>query len=172
MSKQNGARLLLTGVLGLGAIMTLLGSPVNVPALPSVSYSENQSLTAAEQAYLAFIVPRLDRLIEEVTEVSTLVDRHSRNIIALRSHGNRITALTREIIEWDDENAAPVSFLARHESLIATVGELQRLIDDAQRAFARLDFDRITAMVPRFNSAATATQTIRNTLPPAGDSLS
>lgn len=169
-SKRYAAMLMLGGMLCLGSLMIAVGTIEDAPELPAASYADNQSLTAGERTYLSFMVPRLDRLVDEVSAVSSLVSKHSRNIIALRGHGSRITALTREIIEWDDDNTVPADFLARHRSLIATTERLQELIDDAQNAFLRLDFESITDMIPRFDSTAVAVQTARDTFPPAGDS--
>lgn len=152
--------------------MTWVGSTGTSPVLEQIPYSRDHSLTAAEQAYLAFMVPRLDRLIDEATAVSSLVDKRSRNIFALRAHGNRITALTSEITEWDDDEEVPGNFVASHESLLATANGLGALIDDAQGAFLRLDFAAVGDMIPRFNSTVAAVQTVRDTLPSAGDSPS
>lgn len=150
--------------------MTLVGSLEAPPTLEPIPVSRELSLTPAEQAYLAFMAPRLDRLIDETTSVSSLVDERSRNIIALRGHGNRIAALTTDIIGWDDDKEVPAAFLASHELLLTTAGQLDALIDEAEGALLRLDFAHIGDMIPRFDSAVAAAQTVRDTLPLAGDS--
>lgn len=170
MSKMG--KLVISGILCLGGVMTLVGSTEDSPALETAPYSRDRSLTTAEQAYLGFMAPRLDRLIDEATAVSSLVEERSRNIIVLRGHGNRITALTNEIIEWDDDKEVPGDLLASHSSLLAVADELNRLIDEAQSAFLRFDFAGVGEMIPLFDSAVSAARTVRDTLPSKGDSPS
>lgn len=170
MSTSKPGRLVVVGIVCLGAVMTLVGSLESSPKLEPVPLVQERSLTSAEQAYLAFMAPRLDRLIVETTSVSSLVDERSRNIIALRGHGNRITVLTTDIIGWDDDKEVPAEFVPSHELLLTTAGQLNALIDEAEGALLRFDFAGIGDMIPRFDSAVAAAQTVRNTLPLAGDS--
>lgn len=170
MSTSKPGRLVIVGIVCLGAVMTLVGSLESSPKLEPVPVAQELSLTSAEQGYLAFIAPRLDRLIVETTSASSLVDERSRNIIALRGHGNRITVLTTDIIGWDDDKEVPAEFLASHELLLTTAGQLNALIDEAEGALLRFDFARMGDMIPRFDSAVAAAQRVRNTLPLAGDS--
>lgn len=164
--------LLIGGMLCLGAFMTLAGSVGDTPALDRIPASRDYSLTATEQAYVEFMVPRLDRLIDEATAVSSLVDERSRNIFALRGYGNRITALTTDILEWDDGNEVPETFLSSHGSLLRTTEELQALIGEAQTALLRFDFAGVGDMIPRFESAISTAQAVRDALPPAAGSPS
>jgi len=115
-------------------------------------------------------VPRLDQLIEEATSVSALVDERSRNFFALQGHGNRIMALTTDIIEWDDENKVPDAFVASHSSLVRTATALQGLIGDAQGALRRFNFQGVDDLIPRFDSAVSDARAVRATLPRAADS--
>ena len=164
--------LLMGGMLCLGAVMILVSSIGDAPTFVDGPASRDDSLTAAEQAYLEFMVPRLDRLIDEATAVSSLVDERSRNIFALRGYGNRMTALTTDILEWDDGNEVPESFLASHGLLLRTAEELQALIGEAQAALLRFDFAGVGDMIPRFESAISSAQAVRDALPPAAGSPS
>lgn len=170
METPNVRKLLIGGILCLGAIMMLVGSIGDAPTFQRIPGSEDHSLTDPEHAYLAYMVPRLDRLIEEATAVSSLVDQRSRNVIALQGYGSRITTLATNIIEWDDENEVPDVFLASHASMLRAAGDLQGLIDEAQSALLRLDFALVGDMIPRFESAVSTAQSVRDALPPAAGS--
>jgi hypothetical protein len=160
---------LLAGLLCIGSIATLVSSTDDTPSLEPISGPRDRSLTQAEQAYLDFVLPRLDLLIEEGRAVSSLVDQHSRNVVALRRHGNRITVLTTEIIEWDRDHVVPSRFLASHTVLVAAADELHTLIAEAQDALVRFDFSGVVDLIPRFDSALGTIQTARHALPlPAG----
>lgn len=172
MATPTFRKLLIGGILCMGAIMTLVGSIGDAPTFERISNPGNHSLTDPEQAYLAYMVPRLDRLIEEVTAVSSLVDERSRNIIALQGYGNRITTLTSDIIEWDDENEVPDDFLPSHASLLRVAGDLRGLVDEAQGALLRLDFAGVGDMIPRFEGAVSTAQRVRDALPSGAGSPS
>lgn len=172
MTTLKVGKLLMVGMFCLGALMTLVVSLGDAPTLEQMPASGDHSLTASEHAYLAFMLPRLDRLIDEATAVSSLVDDRSRNIVALSGYGNRINVLTTDIMEWDDGNEVPDVFLASHASLLRAAGELHVLIDEAQSALLRFDFTGVGDLIPRFDSAVSTAQTVRDTLPSAANSSS
>lgn len=172
MKTANLRKLLIGGIVSLGAIMTLVGSVGDAPTLERIPDSRDRFLTDSEHAYLAYMVPRVDRLIDEATAVSSLVDERSRNVIALQGYGSRITTIATDIIEWDDENEVPDVFLASHASLLRAAGDLRGLIHEAQIALRRLDFAGVGDMIPRFESAVSTAQSVRDALPPADGSPS
>lgn len=165
-------KLVIVGVLCLGAVMTVIGSSEDAPTLEPLPYPRDHSLSASEHAYLAFMVPRVDRLIDEAMAVSSLVDERSRNIIALRGHGNRIAVLTADIVEWEDSKEVPVDFVASHVALLVVAQELDGLIDAAQSALVRLDFADVGDLIPRFNKAVAEAHVVQDALHAAGGSPS
>lgn len=144
--------------------MTLLTSIHDAPSLELIGGSRDRALTQLEQAYLDFMLPRLDRLVEEGTVISSLVEDHSRNVVALRRHGSRITTLTTAIIEWDTHNAVPARFLASHAMMVAAADELQTLIREAENAFMQFDFGGVAELIPRFDTAIETVRTARDSL--------
>lgn len=155
----------LVAIVALGAVMTLAGAIQHAPVLSPVSSFEDTTLLATERAYLNFMVPRLDRLIQEGTAVSTLVDERSRDVLALSRHGNRISALTSDILEWDSANAVPARFRSAHSSLIASAEDLETLIVEARRALLTFDFSDMSTLAPRFGDATATMRRVRDTLP-------
>ncbi|HEV2067268.1 MAG TPA: hypothetical protein VGR08_10550, partial [Thermomicrobiales bacterium] len=103
--------------------------------------------------------------IQEGTAVSTLVNERSRDVLSLSRHGNRISALTSDILEWDSANAVPARFLSAHASLVASAEELETLIEEARRTLLTFDFSEMSMLVPRFDDATATMRTVRETLP-------
>lgn len=155
----------LIAVLALGAVVTMVGAIRDAPVLGPVPGPGEASLLDGERAYLNFMVPRLDRLIQEGTAVSTLVNERSRDVLSLSRHGNRISALTSDILEWDSANAVPARFLSAHASLVASAEELETLIEEARRTLLTFDFSEMSMLVPRFDDATATMRTVRETLP-------
>lgn len=109
------------------------------------------TFTPAETAYLDYVSPRLEELVDEMTAVTALVNAKSRNVIALNSHGNRIEAISGEITDWGDRNGipprfAPIDAQIRHGSEIA-LDTMSR----ARKALLTLDFAAIPNLIPEFD---------------------
>lgn len=115
------------------------------------------------------MVPRLDRLIQESTAVSNLVDGRSRDVLALSRHGSRITGLTNAIAQWDSSNQVPGRFRSAHASLLASADELETLIGEARRSLMSFDFSKMRDLVPRFDKATATIQAVREALPVPDD---
>lgn len=155
----------LVGLLCLGAIATMVSSIGDSPDLEPVLDPDDYSMTPGGQAYVAFMVPRRDRLIDESSAVSSLVAERGRNRIGLRGRGSRINALTSEIMDWNSSNSVPDRFRGTHGLLVGAADELSGSINEAQSAFLRLDFEGMGDLATRFERASATVRTVRDPLP-------
>jgi hypothetical protein len=109
------------------------------------------SLTADERAYVDYVSPRLQELVDEMTAVTTLVNERSRNIISLNSHGNKIALISKEITEWGNEHGVPARF-AEIDAQIRTGSKIATgTMDRARKALLTLNFSSIPELIPQFD---------------------
>lgn len=159
----------LVAILALGGVLTIVSSLQDAPVLERPPDGGDPSLHTTERAYLDFMVPRLDRLIQEGSAVSTLVDGRSRDVLALSRHGFRISALAGEVIDWDSTNPVPSRFLSTHASLLASAHELEALIGEARQALLTFSFNDMSTLVTRFDDATATMRNVREMLPVRDD---
>ncbi len=157
---------LLVAILCAGAVWALVSTVEDAPPLQPAPGTEDQSLTEEERTYLLYMLPRLNLLIEEGAVVTALVDQRSRDVIALTRHGNRMTAVASDIIEWESHSEIPGHFLASHRALVTAASELRLLIGDAGGALLRFDFSGVADLIPQFENALAAIQDTRDELQP------
>lgn len=158
---------MLATVIAVGAILSLFSSVQDDPALGVVREDPAAELTAEEGAYTRFVVPRLDRLIEEGAAVSSLVADRSRNLIALNAHANRIDSLTRDIRDWPADYPVPPRFQDAHDTLVRAGLTINGVIDDAEGMLTTLDFGGMSDLIPRFDSALAQLREVRASWPVA-----
>jgi hypothetical protein len=114
----------------------------------------SQTLTVDERTYYEFVAPRLDRLVVEIDGVVTMVEGKSRDILALTISGDRIEALTDEIVGYGEAHGVPSRFASVHDLIVGGTTDVTYIFDQARAALRRFDFSRITTLVSHFDSAA------------------
>lgn len=108
------------------------------------------ALSPAEQAYVEFISPRLEELVDQTSAVTVLVGARSRNIVALNTRGVRISDLSTEIKEFGDQQGVPTRFKQVDISIRDGLALANGAIDNARKALLRFRFDSIPALIPQF----------------------
>lgn len=111
-------------------------------------------LTVDERTYYEFVAPRLDRLVDEVDEVVEMVNRKSRDLIALSLSQERIQTLTDEIITFANENGIPERFQSAHTEIVEGTTTLAGTFGEAKSVLRRLNFSKMSTLIERFNIAA------------------
>jgi hypothetical protein len=144
-----------------------VGSIQDDPSLGSVRLETAPDLDGDERAYVEYVVPRLDRLIEEGSVVSGLVAERSRNLLALNARGTRIRTLCGQLVSPGTAVPVPARFTASHADLVAAAEGMNAAIDDAEGMLATFDFDGMAEVVPRFEGALDTMRRVRDALPAA-----
>ncbi len=111
-------------------------------------------LTEEENAYYEFVAPRLDRLVVEVDDVVVMVEGRSRDILDLTISGNRIEALTEQIVSFGDENGVPDRFAAIHQRIVAATDTTSHTFDEARESLRTFNFSNMSNLVTNFVAAA------------------
>ncbi len=120
------------------------------------------SLSVDERTYYEYVAPRLDRLVEEVDDVVVMVDQKSRDIIELTVHGERIEALTNQILTFAEENGVPERFESAHNLITDGTDTVAYTFEEARTALRTFNFSGMTTLVPKFNEAAVTLHTARD----------
>lgn len=120
------------------------------------------SLSVDERTYYEYVAPRLDRLIAEVDDVVVMVDQKSRDIIELTVHGERIEALTDQILTFSSENGVPERFESVHQLIEDGTRTVTYTFDEARTALRTFNFSEMTSLVPKFNQAAVLLHTAQD----------
>jgi hypothetical protein len=113
-----------------------------------------EGLTPAENAYYEFVAPRLDRLVVEVDDVVVMVERKSRDILALTIAGNRIESITGEIMGFGETNGVPDRFLSIHRQITGATDTATYTFAQAREALKSFDFSHMSSLVTGFQTAA------------------
>lgn len=137
--------LLLLGIGAAGIIVAGGGATRIYDPLPA-----NATLSADEDAYVAYVGPRLQELVDEMTQVTTLVRQRSRNIIKLNTHGVRITTLAAEIQDYGDQYGVPRRFATVDASIRDGCKLATDSIQEARDTLITFDFSAIPALIPKF----------------------
>ena len=149
-------RQLVAAMVMLLLIITMVG--VTISSIQSITVGPARPatglLTVDERTYYEFVAPRLDRLVEEVDDVVELVNRKSRDLIALSLSERRIETLTNEIATYAQDHGVPERFREVHDEMIGGTTALIDTFGDAKSALSRLKFSKMTMLIDAFNNAA------------------
>lgn len=110
----------------------------------------NALLSPEEDAYVAYVGPRLQELVDEMTQVTALVRQRSRNVIKLNTHGVRITTLAAEIQDYGEQHGVPSRFAMVDASIRDGCHLATNSIEEARQTFVTFDFSAIPALIPQF----------------------
>ena len=108
------------------------------------------ALSPDERAYVEFVSPRLEELVDETSAVTVLVQERSRNVVALNSRGVRISELSSEIKDFGDQQGVPGRFMQVDISIRDGLTLANGAIDNARKALLRFRFDSIPKLIPEF----------------------
>jgi hypothetical protein len=89
------------------------------------------------------IAPRLHALAVETRALADLGRQKSRNLLQLQAHGERATALAREITAYGDEHGVPTRFVSAHTSFRAGAAQTAQGMTEARQGFVRFDWERV-----------------------------
>jgi hypothetical protein len=112
-------------------------------------------LTEEENTYYEFVAPRLDRLVVEVDDVVVMVEGRSRDILDLTISGNRIEALTDQIVAFGVENGIPDRFADIHQRIVSATDTTSYTFDQARESLRSFNFSNMANLVTNFEAAAT-----------------
>lgn len=121
-------------------------------------------LTEEENAYYEFVAPRLDRLVVEVDDVVVMVEGRSRDILDLTISGNRIEALTDQIVGFGDENGIPDRFADIHQRIVSATDTTSYTFDQARESLRTFNFSNMSNLVTNFEAAANELHTAQDQL--------
>ncbi len=141
-----GAAVFLLTMTGALAILAAGGGATHVyiPVTPA------SGLRADEREYVEFVTPRLQELVVETSAVTVLVQNRSRNVLALNSHGTRITQLATDIRNFGDLHGVPARFAAVDHDIRGGLTLVTGTIAQARDALFRFQFDPIPNLIPQF----------------------
>ena len=108
------------------------------------------ALSPDEQAYVAFVSPRLEELVDVTSAVTVLVQERSRNVVALNSQGVRIEELSSEIKDFGDQHGVPARFKQVDIAIRNGMELANGAIENARKALLRFRFDAIPKLIPEF----------------------
>lgn len=123
-------------------------------AEPKPSTSPPPGLSADEQAFYAFVAPRLARISAESEELVDLAEERSRNLLELQTRGERIDEGAQEIDDYVSAHGVPDRFAAAHHQYRQGIAGIRAGMEEARTGFLRFDWDRVAAAVDRFTEGA------------------
>ena len=137
-------------------VVTIIGVAMSTASHISLHdpHPSSAVLTVDERTYYEFVAPRLDRLVDEINDVVTMVDGKSRDILALTISGNRIEDLRDDILNFGETNGVPQKFVDVHELVVSATEQVTYTFDEARAALRRFNFSQMTTLVTQFNHAA------------------
>ena len=112
------------------------------------------ALSPEEQAYYAYVAPRMHEAGAQARELARLGDARSRNIFDLQAHAGRLADLASEIDAFDAANGIPAVFTPAHEAYLEGIRLANRAIDEAERAVLSADWERLGRVVAIFVAGA------------------
>lgn len=124
----------------------------------------SSDLSDDEQAYVTYVLPRLVSLSDSVNQVTSLVQGHSRNVLALTQHGNRIEAIIGDLDAWRAEHAVPERFATIDAQIVDGSTIAQTCIQAARDALTSFDFSAIPDLIPQFEEGASTLGTALTSL--------
>lgn len=138
-------------LLTLGSVAVIWSSAADIDLNP---VRAADGLTSEESAYYEYVGPRLDRLVQEVDDVVTMVDARSRDILALTISGERIERLSDEVRAFGEANSVPARLESIHLQILAATDVISYTFAQARQAMRTLNFSRMAELVVDFERAA------------------
>lgn len=123
---------------------------VDVEPVPTAS----DQLSSQERAYYDFVAPRLRELSAQARELARLGEAKSRDIFAIRAHGDRLNELSDELDTFLAASGTPPRFDGVDAGYREGVELTRRAMQEAQRGFLTFDWDRVARAVPVFVAGA------------------
>lgn len=158
-SRQRGRRLVVVlavlAVVAAAGYAYLAARPTTAPLDQSLATPPDEvRLSPAETAFFAYVAPRLHALAGETHALADLGQKKSRNLLQLQSHGERATALAREITAFGTERGVPPRFASAHTAFRAGAAQTVRGMTEARQGFVRFDWDRVAKATDIFVDGA------------------
>jgi hypothetical protein len=125
-------------------------------------------LSPRERAYYDFVAPRLRELSAQARELATLGQEKSRDLLAIRAHGDRLNELGDELDAFILANGTPDRFATVETGYRKGISLARRGMQEAQRGFLTFDWDRVARAVPVFVAGAERLETTVSDLDVAG----
>lgn len=149
-------RRLIAAVATILLCLTMVGVTLSttriIPVEPAPPASGH--LTVDERTYYEFVAPRLDRIVEEVDDVVVMVNRKSRDFLALSLSETRIETLTTEITDFARDHGVPERFRPLHADIVSGTSTMFATFGEAKSALRRLNFSKMSTLIDEFNNAA------------------
>jgi hypothetical protein len=111
-------------------------------------------LTTDEQAYYAYVAPRLRELAAQARELARLGEEKSRDIFEIRARGERLDDLIDEIAAYGRDHGIPPRFSGPAAGFAEGARLVRQAMNESQAGFTRFDWDRVAAAVPVFLDGA------------------
>jgi hypothetical protein len=149
--RKRAVRLALVAVVSVAAIAAVLawqrdawfGEPMHAGTPPPPALG----LPPEDQAFYAYVGPRLRDLAAESERLAELGREKSRNLIELQRRGDRVTELGKQIDAYASAHPVPASFANAYTRYQAGIAAVRRAMDQTRAAFARFDWNRVAQAV-------------------------
>jgi hypothetical protein len=123
---------------------------VDVGTVPAAAVD----LSPEERTYYDFVAPRLRELAAQARELARLGEEKSRDLFAIRAHGDRLNELGEELDAFIAANGTPDRFASVEGGYREGIRLAKRGMQEAQRGFLSFDWDRVARAVPVFAAGA------------------
>ncbi len=114
-----------------------------------------QPLAPDEEAFYAYVEPRLRALTVEVNAAAELGRSKSRNLFAFQRHGSRIRGLSDELDRYLEAHAPPPRFAAAMAQYRQGIAAVRHAMEEAQSGLLRFDWTRVATAIPVMGGGAT-----------------
>lgn len=108
---------------------------VDVGPVPTAS----DQLSSQERAFYDFVAPRLRELSAQARELARLGEAKSRDLFAIRAHGDRLNELGDELDAFLAANGTPARFGGVDVGYRDGIDLTRRAMQEAQRGFLTFD---------------------------------
>ncbi len=128
------------------------------------------TLTSEERGYYAYAAPRLRSMAAEARFLADLGATRSRDLPEIQAHGESLTVLIAELVDYAESNGVPGRFEAAHRAFREGAGLATRAMRASREGLARFDFGQVATAVPVFEEGAARLEAAVSALESAGGS--